>query len=475
MTRFSIEESVELILNEGEAIGAGHDSAEANFMPGVRQACRDLEHTHGSNLVRPTLNLLNAYDQDNPAIGPLIGTIVRNVRTRQSLYQDAIATLRPEGLSDAERENPQLPRPSEFDLAAKLINTKELKYDNALIALVERALGSTYQGVVYSALRASEAISIESLAEACFKLFQSGSDEIKPAALFSAAQLSCVHPDRRQDIFNLIYTHDVPSPILAAAFEAALTSLPVPEAQNIVKSDQKDVVDMLAGNPPLIAGLLDLATQQATEKAVQAFHQVGLDDTPPTVLRRLARSPFVDEKMRQMSADAVAMSDARDIEVLTDKFSAAVHRNGDITTVYVGHAGLSVSSSGDRIIDCTVGRDPQAVKQISLSEWKAGTSDCWGFRLDKPRLADLAKTVKRAKTIASWRTRYDDNHLNQKGEWFSGSGGGPRFWEADCVGFVEHCYEHAGGNPTRNTYETGAGWPLTVREQRDGMEKIGNC
>jgi hypothetical protein len=52
---------------------------------------------------------------------------------------------------------------------------------------------------------------------------------------------------------------------------------------------------------------------------------------------------------------------------------------------------------------------------------------------------------------------------------------GPEYWEADCVGFTEHCYEYAGGNPTPDEFETGAGWPLTPREQRDHMELVREC
>ena len=47
------------------------------------------------------------------------------------------------------------------------------------------------------------------------------------------------------------------------------------------------------------------------------------------------------------------------------------------------------------------------------------------IRFDSPAIANLTTVVNRAKEIASWRTRYDGNHLNQKGDWFTPIGGGP--------------------------------------------------
>ena len=94
-------------------------------------------------------------------------------------------------------------------------------------------------------------------------------------------------------------------------------------------------------------------------------------------------------------------------------------------------------------------------------------------------LPNRKKVVNRAREIASWRTKYDGAHNNQKGKWFKkcvkrkwGWAWCVKekrdFWESDCVGFAEHCFEYSGGNPSRKNFETGVGgWPLTVREQRD--------
>ncbi|HAT72339.1 MAG TPA: hypothetical protein DCS63_05940 [Elusimicrobia bacterium] len=50
--------------------------------------------------------------------------------------------------------------------------------------------------------------------------------------------------------------------------------------------------------------------------------------------------------------------------------------------------------------------------------------------------------------------RYNNTHLTQKGP-----------VSFDCVGYTEYIYEQVGLNPTDNSYETGAGWPLTPWEQ----------
>jgi hypothetical protein len=79
--------------------------------------------------------------------------------------------------------------------------------------------------------------------------------------------------------------------------------------------------------------------------------------------------------------------------------------------------------------------------------------------------------------LNSYRTFYDDNHLNQKGKFFpdgDASNAGP-FWELDCVGFTERIYEAIGYNLTASKYECGPlclGWPLTMREQRDAGRAI---
>ena len=143
-----------------------------------------------------------------------------------------------------------------------------------------------------------------------------------------------------------------------------------------------------------------------------------------------------------------------------------VHRKSSIPVfgAIVGHAGIVVGP--DRIIDCNLGRGRASVGELSFTEFVAG-EEFWGERelagvTDQQRNAVVA----RAREIASWATEYDDLHNNQKGEWFN-EGSPDKYWESDCVGLAEHCYEFASLDIVVNE-----GIVLTVPEQRDAMTLV---
>lgn len=79
-----------------------------------------------------------------------------------------------------------------------------------------------------------------------------------------------------------------------------------------------------------------------------------------------------------------------------------------------------------------------------------------------------------AKQIDSWRTGYDSGHLHQKGKWIKGVFCRAKYWEADCVGFTEHVYEVAGGDPIPRDEEKKS-WFLTPKQQSDNMTKVMDC
>lgn len=469
-----LEGLIATILEDGRKIAATGNDADANFMQGPRRACRDLERIYGTALVDPVLSALQNYNDDNLALAPLLTTVVRNIATKQSAFEDLVKDFHPEGLSAKQRANPQQPRPKEFQIAIQVASTIEIEYDPRILDLMKRSLQSSFPVVVSAALRACEAMGTPELAEACFATFENASGQTKAMALFSAAQLSHLYSGKRTNIVELAYSKDASIEIRLAAFEAFLTDLPNEEAQGLLQSKDGGLTTVLAEKPEFLAGLLDMANDPATQRAVSVLQEMSLVDVPDPLLRRVARSPFVSDGLRQAAIARVARQQTLDVSRAMSLSGAALHRDGSITSIYAGHAGLSTDSNGSSIIDCTTGRDPNAVKAITISDFKDGKS-CWGYRFDNPAVANLTAVVRRAKEIASWRTRYDGNHLNQKGDWFTPNGGGPQYWEADCVGFTEHCYEHAGGNPTDNSYESGKGWPLSVREQRDAMNKVRNC
>ena len=143
-----------------------------------------------------------------------------------------------------------------------------------------------------------------------------------------------------------------------------------------------------------------------------------------------------------------------------------VHRRSSVPVfgAIVGHAAVVVSAKN--VIDCSVGRGRTAVREITFEEFK-DEEEFWGEReLQGATSEQKSKVVARAREIASWATEYDDAHNNQKGKVFN-QGQQNEYWEADCVGFCEHCYEHAGLNIVPNE-----GVILTVPAQRDAMRRV---
>ena len=150
-----------------------------------------------------------------------------------------------------------------------------------------------------------------------------------------------------------------------------------------------------------------------------------------------------------------------------------LHRDSTWDALFVGHAGLFLGEGAEPIVDVAVGRkSSKALRRITLEDFKEGGS-YWGAKALKG--APQRETLNEAGR-SLWRQRvtdkidffmrsgvdYDLLHLTQKG----GRSREGRFL-FDCVGFTEHVWEYLGFNPTPDAFESGLGWPLTVREQRD--------
>jgi hypothetical protein len=130
------------------------------------------------------------------------------------------------------------------------------------------------------------------------------------------------------------------------------------------------------------------------------------------------------------------------------------------------HTGVLYNPNAAQVADVTTGRGDR-----SLSVTRNLADFDWGARRIKGSLSSAQQASLKARIdyFAGYKVRYDGNHFNQKGKWFSGSGG---YWEFDCVGFTERIYEDIGVNPTNNSYESGWGWPLTPGEQRDSSNVV---
>ena len=72
----------------------------------------------------------------------------------------------------------------------------------------------------------------------------------------------------------------------------------------------------------------------------------------------------------------------------------------------------------------------------------------------KPTAEQRERLVKLGLELGAKGLKYSNTHFSQKG---------PLLF--DCVGYIEYIYEQIGLNPTDDSYEYGAGWPLTPWEQ----------
>ena len=262
-----LEGLIAAILEDGKIIAATGNDADANFMQGPRRACRELERIYGVALVDPVLSALQDFTDDNLALAPLLTTVVRNTVTKQSIFENLVKDFHPEGLSAKQRANPQEPRPKEFLMATQVASTINVEYDPRILDLTKRSLQSSFPVVVSAALRACEALGTPELAEACFATFETGSDQTKTMALFSAAQLSHLYSAKRTNIVDLAFSKDASIDLRLAAFKAFLTDLPNEDVQGLLQSKDGSLTNMLAESPKFLAGLLDMANDPATQRA----------------------------------------------------------------------------------------------------------------------------------------------------------------------------------------------------------------
>jgi hypothetical protein len=131
----------------------------------------------------------------------------------------------------------------------------------------------------------------------------------------------------------------------------------------------------------------------------------------------------------------------------------------------IGHAGLFAGTEIKNgrinviITDCVPNNfKPGGVRNIY--SWKNFTHQYmypyYGNRTTTPRptAEQRERLVKLGLELGAKGLKYSSTHFSQKG---------PLLF--DCVGYIEYIYERTGLNPTDDSYESGAGWPLTPWEQ----------
>ena len=461
--------TVEIILSEAEELAQSDVSAETYYMASALRRIQSLELDLTRETIAHVANHLRTDSIDNPASGHLLAMLLRNTPTRQSVYESLLEARHP-GWNSHLSDNPQRPLPDAFAELGSEMAEWTVDYVDEVVEAAGAMLDSKNHQNRLAALRACERLGASHLAGACLDLFKAGPPDTRTRALLAASRLSDLDRSVKDQVIERFFDRSEDELVRLSALEALLSIRPSSDLQRLIGLTSQ-VYGLVRESPMFIEALLDVALDSLASPIEKALSSHKLETLPGTLLRRVARCGFLPNALRQSSLRAFRDGMSFVSQSGSGRFGTVVHRNSSWKSAFVGHVGVSVTGSGGYIIDCTTGRDPKAVSRISFGRWKSGRK-FYGFRIDCPRRANLSKVVLRAKEIMSWRTEYDGAHNNQKGKWFKGWFCRPRYWEADCVGFAETCYERSGGNPTPRRKEAGRGWPLTPREQRDHMCKV---
>ena len=462
---------LDTVVMEGQHISTVKDATEYNFMCAANRMMRKAELTFGAQCLGPVIDRIADKATDGPAVRVLLSSLIRLTPTRQSAYVKILTAIFP-SWRNALDGNPQDPLPEEFHIASVKACQQNIEFPPGLLDAVEKATQSSFPDVVITALKFLEQAGIHDSVGIVRKLIDSANESVRVASILTAARLSILDASLNAEILNLTTNSGRSIAERRSASEALLIGSSSAEGITefvrdslLTRSDAKLFYDTLLDSAN--TDVLSLIEAHIEKAAVESLQQC--------TLRRIIRIRNISPQLRGLSLETLQRSASASLpEGLQDdsRFGLIAHRNSDATGVFVGHACICVSDS--EVIDCSTSRGSNAVQMITFDDWKADL-ECWGIREDDDHQVDLQKAVDRAHEINSWRTEYDGTHDNQKGEWIKGWFCAPKYWEADCVGFTEHCYEYAGGDPTPNDFGNGSGWPLTVREQRDHMRKVFNC
>jgi len=465
---------LDTVVLEGQHAISIRDAADYNFMRSASRVMRKAELTFGTQCIIPIIDLIADKDIDGPSIRLFLLTLRRLIPTRQSVFEKHLEDLFP-SWRNALQGNPQETLPEEFHIASMKACQQEINFPVGLIAAIEKATQSNYPDVVIAALKFLEYAGIRDSIEIVRKLINSKNESIRVASILTAARLSTLDKSLNVELFDLML-----NPMRSISERKSASEVLLINSSLSVSEEVIDFIKhtLLARNDVNIFydTLLDSTNTTIFALLGRFISENGIiANLSQSTLRRIQRTRNMDAKLRNLSLNTLLEQKEISKQFIASnetRYGLIAHRNSDATAAFVGHACISINEN--EVIDCSTSRGSNAVQIITFNEWKSNL-ECWGLRSDDDHSVDLQKAVNRAHEINSWRTEYDANHLNQKGEWIKGWFCTPKYWESDCVGFTEHCYEYAGGDPTPSEFESGAGWPLTVREQRDNLHKVFNC
>lgn len=443
--------ALDAIEKDADRIVRMGDSIEYTFLPSIARRLRSLQAQH-------SLDLYSKMD--------LYSKICERITSKKPsiAWRPYLGTLRillPIQYLNALAASPDIGRGLDKDLLPPQFSETVIK-----------ALQSDIPDVAETAISLAHRASGTDISESVLNIASSEDSSSRASALF---YLSC-YPDlaRKASVVAVKYLSNPNSiTVRTAAFRVMGASKDIDLLRSVslgltTVSDVSQLLDVL----------LDLQSQEHLTEVTRLLSSVNLSDLPDATLRRIRRNDLLLSDVRESAQLKVGeeLSARFDRNREDPKFGCVVHRNTGFSTLWIGHAGIYIGNG--EVVHCTTSHDPRAVHRVSIDEFITGGGAFWGYRRDDNLPDDRHQTVVDiALETCSWNTKYDGAHNNQKGEWFEKcvkrnpiricTRYERDYWESDCVGFVEHCFERAGGNPTPNDFESGFGWPLTPREQRD--------
>jgi hypothetical protein len=446
------------------------DACEYNFMVAASRQMREAESNFGGDCINSIIEEILKPETDGASARILLDSLTRLLPSRQAAYERYLGQSQPDW-RQLLNCSPQDPMPNSFDLASRSAASVDIQVSPQLVEAVAKSTSSIHPDTIKSAYKLIERIASKDLLWILRKDLNTTGTQRTVSAIISASRLTPLDRSLATQVIGIMHDKSRPLDERLAACECLMTS---GELRDEAVSHIEELIAGEGDPSPFFDILLDIPSPKLTRLLAVHLDGVSLQSLPRKTLDRISRSHFLSQPTKENASLISINRQELDFQssLTSGRYGLLVHRNSSASGAWVGHAGIFVSE--DEVIDCSTGRDPNAVRKISFTKWRDG-NECWGARKDDDHHVDLQKAVERAHKVNSWRSEYDGSHNNQKGRWFSPWFGGPKYWEADCVGFTEDCYERAGGDPTPSDFETGSGWPLTVREQRDHMKKVMDC
>ncbi len=450
--------SFDSVLREAKLAETNKDGEAYNFLKSANSSLKVLEDQYDHDyLVDILIDYLTNLNINQPGARHLLSMLFRLISIDN--YSDLQYKLVEQGVSETEIESSVYPA--------------------GFIKVLSRYIGSKRNDIAMMSLQYSGKVGTVTLRKKCLRLATNikKASAIRSYAVLALTETPLTDVDQANTILEMFYK-EKNKQLKTRCFEILFT-----EHYDGSELEAK----VLKKYPKLLSeyeylrSFLDLCDSRHEKVIIDVSKKIKLEKQPDDILRKMQRNKIIPRDLRRKCDAIVKMNVKAVVAEINENYAGLlIHRDSGFSGLWVGHSGIYIGNND--VIHLTTGHDPYACHRTSLTAWKSSGSTFWGFRRDHRHNVNLTQAINKAWEIASRRTKYDGGHNNQKGKWFYKCkkrhwwGGCKKrvrdYWEADCVGFTENLYERSGGNPTPSSYESGWGWPLTVREQRDRMQLV---